>query len=147
MILTGVSDIPIQFQAWYDRALLTNLQNVLLYDKFGANRLMNSEETQNLIGEVNTTLAAMRTTLGTADSTLVQVRADAAPLLESLASTLESAQSALDMAARTLSEESDLNYQIVSTLRELESTARSLRELAEYLERDPQGLLRGRVQE
>ena len=39
-ILTGVSDIPIQFQGWYDRALLTNVQNVLLYDKWGADRLL-----------------------------------------------------------------------------------------------------------
>jgi len=44
MILTGVSDIPTQFQGWYDRALLTNVQNVLLYDKWGADRLLKKNQ-------------------------------------------------------------------------------------------------------
>ena len=113
----------------------------------GANRLLNDEDTQQISAELNQTLAALRATLNSADVTLADIRADAGPLLESLATTLDSAGNVLTTAQASLSDQSELKYQLVNALLELETAARSLRGLAEYLERDPQAILRGRVEE
>jgi len=113
----------------------------------GANRLLNSDETQRVSAELNETLAALRSTLNTTDVTIAQVRDEVVPLVESLGNTLDTAEEVLRDAAAGFNEQSALNYRLNGTLREVESAARSLRSLADYLERDPAAILRGRGEE
>ncbi len=73
------------------------------------------------------------------------------PLASSLQATLESAQAALVQARRTLKtienaagENSPVRYELSSALVEISSAARSIRVLADYLEQNPDALLRGK---
>jgi paraquat-inducible protein B len=72
------------------------------------------------------------------------------PLLASLRRSSDVAQSALEQARVTLggvdgvlTQESAIGYELVQALRELRETARSLRSLADYLERVPDSLVYG----
>ena len=62
-----------------------------------------------------------------------------------LRSAFESAESALNEIDTMVDDESDLRYYIDIFLRELTLAARSIRALADYLERNPDALLRGKV--
>lgn len=62
-----------------------------------------------------------------------------------LRSALVSAESAIGEIDSMVSDESDLRYYIDIFLRELTQSARSIRALADYLERNPDALLRGKV--
>jgi paraquat-inducible protein B len=74
------------------------------------------------------------------------VQADLKKTTAKLRSVLSSAESALDEAGGMLSEDSEFRYQIDVFLRELTLAARSLRSFADYLDRNPDALLRGKVQ-
>ena len=72
------------------------------------------------------------------------------PLLASLRRSSDVAQSALEQARVTLggvdgvlSQDSAIGYELVQVLRELRETARSLRSLADYLERVPDSMVYG----
>jgi paraquat-inducible protein B len=58
--------------------------------------------------------------------------------------TLVSARGAIDNANTLIEPNSVLSEQLDSTLREVSAAARSLRVLADYLERHPEALLRGK---
>ena len=62
-----------------------------------------------------------------------------------LRSALASAESAIGEIDEMVADESDLRYYIDIFLRELSQSARSVRALADYLERNPDALLRGKV--
>lgn len=62
-----------------------------------------------------------------------------------LRSAFESAESALNEIDTMVDDESDLRYYIDIFLRELTLAARSIRALADYLDRNPDALLRGKV--
>ena len=72
-------------------------------------------------------------------------------LPSSLDTVLKSAESALKKADATLggiegivSEDSGLRHELYSALKELAAAARSIRSLADYLERHPEALLHGK---
>ena len=50
----------------------------------------------------------------------------------------------VDGVAAGLSEDSDAYQELLRTMRELSGAARSLRQMAEYLERHPEALLKGK---
>ena len=58
--------------------------------------------------------------------------------------TLSTLNSALDSAGQTLGEDSPLRRNITETLANATETLRAVRELADYLDRHPDALLRGR---
>ena len=58
--------------------------------------------------------------------------------------TLVSARGALDSANTLVEPNSVLSQQLDSTLQEVSGAARSLRVLADYLERHPEALIRGK---
>jgi paraquat-inducible protein B len=73
------------------------------------------------------------------------------PLLESLKRTSEAAQVTLDRAAATMQSAGDvvgpdsaLRYDLARLLREMTTTARSLRTLADFLEKNPNALILGK---
>ena len=64
--------------------------------------------------------------------------------LKSAEAALNSAQKAIDGVEGTISEDSPLVYQLNKTLEEVSNLARSIRHLADYLERHPESVLRGK---
>jgi paraquat-inducible protein B len=64
--------------------------------------------------------------------------------LKSADGAFHSAQKTIDGVEATTSEDSPLAYQINKTLEEVSNLARSVRRLADYLERHPESVLRGK---
>ena len=73
------------------------------------------------------------------------IQADLNKTTAQLRSAFESAESALNEIDTMVADESDLRYYIDIFLREITLAARSIRALADYLERNPDALLRGKV--
>jgi paraquat-inducible protein B len=67
-----------------------------------------------------------------------------AQVLPNAADTLSALHRTLDSADRTLDVESPLQHGLAETLSEARNTLRAIRELADYLDRQPDALLRGR---
>ncbi|WP_309476998.1 PqiB family protein [Trinickia acidisoli] len=83
----------------------------------------------------------LRKTLGDADTLLNTINTDIAPDAKA---TLTAAREALTSANRTLQSDSPLQQSTVETMHELSQAAVSIRTLAEYLERHPEALIRGK---
>ena len=117
----------------------------------GLNRLSNLEELQDVptavietLAEVERTLAEVRGLVAATDQRMAPLLVRAEDSLENLSTVLRDASGLLEALAGEVSADSDLNFQMRRTLEETQSAARSLRQLAEFLERNPEALLRGR---
>jgi paraquat-inducible protein B len=102
------------------------------------------EEVEPIGDEVEKTLAAYRKLAENVDH---QVD----PLISSLHATLKAARLALEQGEKTLataeytlSEDSTTIYELNNSLKEISAMARSIRQLADYLERHPESLLSGK---
>ena len=73
------------------------------------------------------------------------IQADLAKTTKSLRTALETAENSLEEVDGMVSENSEFRYQINIFLREITLMARSLRSFADYLERNPDALIRGKV--
>jgi paraquat-inducible protein B len=87
------------------------------------------------------TMATLDQTLKTTDSLMHNVDASIAP---QVAATLKEAQEAMKNAKDALSEGGSLNNNLGDTLVQLSRAAKSLGALADYLERHPEALIRGK---
>jgi hypothetical protein len=67
-------------------------------------------------------------------------------IVERLVGTLGEAEATLAAAKFQLRGESVQSYQLGTTLKEVESAARAMRELLDYLARNPEALLQGKDQ-
>lgn len=131
-------------------AALTNSPD--LHDSLaGLNELMNSDDMQDLASSVKRALddvskaaSEASTLFRNADTDIDTVLADLQPVLEGLGETLLAAEATLDAARLQLSGDSEQVYQLQSTLREVEGAAAALREFFDYLERNPEALLKGK---
>ena len=85
--------------------------------------------------------ADLHTDLTDLHETLTQLHSQVLP---SAVDTLSALHGTLDSAARTLDVESPLQRGLAETLLESRSTLQAVRELADYLDRHPDALLRGR---
>ncbi len=85
---------------------------------------------------------SLRDTLRGADALLRQLDGDVAPEARK---TLVEAQRALGSVGDALDRDSGVQNDLSATLGELERAGRSLRTLADYLQRHPESLLRGKV--
>jgi paraquat-inducible protein B len=83
-------------------------------------------------------------TLADADGLLKTLNTQVAPQARA---TLAAAQEALASANRTLQPDSPLAQSTTDTMRELSRTAASFRALADYLERHPEALIRGKTED
>jgi paraquat-inducible protein B len=113
----------------------------------GINSIIARKDTQ----ELTTTLRDTLDKLGSAatDASTLMQNADTKldvlqPVIEELVVTLDEAQSALRAATIALRGESTEAYQLGTTLHEVEKAARALREFLDYLDRNPEALLRGK---
>lgn len=102
--------------------------------------MVGTEETRDLVVNLSATLASLRTTLDALNQ-------QAGPLLGSLRGSSDAAAAALRQAQSTLASlgpNSPLGSDLRGLVAQLEDAARSIRTLADYLERHPEALLRGR---
>jgi paraquat-inducible protein B len=103
-------------------------------------------------GEVGPAAESLRTALDAArglarkvDGHIDPVVVDLRAALESMRTAGKSAQDALAMVARALDGETPLGDDLSQAMRQLAGAARSLNALADYLERHPEALLRGKA--
>lgn len=117
----------------------------------GLNALVNDEDVQDLgaslvVALENVSVAANEATelFRSADRGIDSVAEDLEPVLEKLGDTLRTAERTLEAARLQLRGDSEQVYQLQSTLREVEGAATALREFFDYLERNPEALIRGK---
>ena len=91
--------------------------------------------------DLRQTLGTLTTTLRSTDELVKHLDQDIAPEMRA---TLESAREALGSAREALAPDAPLHQDVRETLQELSRAAQALRSLADYLERHPDSLLRGR---
>jgi len=101
----------------------------------GANRLVNSTELQQ-------SPAVLNETINQAQKFVAALNKDVAPEMKSAVSNLNAALIQAQKLARSLN--SNVAPQADRTLKELQSAARSIKVWAEYLERHPEALIRGK---
>jgi len=106
---------------------------------------------QDVDAQVEPLASRMDTTLEDAQKLVQNVDGRSGDLARSMETTLEKAQEALehgkrtlDAAKETIGKDSPLMYQVDQTLKEISTMSRSIRSLADYLERHPDALLYGK---
>ncbi|MCB1830037.1 MAG: MCE family protein [Gammaproteobacteria bacterium] len=100
----------------------------------GASAITNSAELQRAIAELAVLLRQIRETVSGVDK----------GVLPELTATLQEAQTTLKQVGGVVSENSTLYAELNRMVRELSSAARSIRDMADYLERHPEALLKGK---
>ena len=108
---------------------------------------------QNTLHHIDTATAgpALGNAVKNLDATLTHleqitrdVQPQIKPLIASLKATADAAQVAAQSASGTLGPDGALATQLPGLLQQMSDAARSLRELADFLQRHPEGLLNGR---
>lgn len=156
---TWVADLSLQFDA---ETFAKNLQGAVS----GANELVNSQdiretlaginaltnrpETQNMTATLESTLQELQKTMADANALLTNANAkldtDLQPIIEKLDAVMAETQQVMAGAKVQVRGESVLAYQLGEALREVQGAARSMREFLDYLESDPNALLKGKRQ-
>ena len=98
-----------------------------------------------LAGSIKQTSDDARKLLNNVNKRVRPIQADLAKTTKSLRTALETAENSLEEVDGMVSENSEFRYQIDIFLREITLMARSLRSFADYLERNPDALIRGKV--
>ena len=114
-------------------------------------QIATSPELKQVIANSEKTRQQLNNTLSSAQQTFSNVNTQVRPLSDSLRKTSTSADAAVKQAKITLGTVnttiepgSPVNYQIVQTLQDVSAAARSIKELTDYLQRNPSALVRGR---
>lgn len=117
----------------------------------GLNRIINDRDTQELAGSLSAALADARGALQDARALLQNADARIAPLMDELMPAVEklddalaAGESALANASDQIKGDTELAYNLSTTLDELRLAARSLRIFLDYIERNPEALIRGK---
>ena len=126
----------------------------------GFNRLVNAEETQQLpaalqgtIADLRLTIADTRALIANSSDLIKGTEADVDALFAQIEPVAAGLNDVMDEAEKTLREvrkqvagDSTQMYQLRSTLAEVESAAEAVKAFFEYMERNPEALLRGKRQ-
>src|SRR5207244_425638 len=117
----------------------------------GINRLVNAPSLEETIESLPETVANVNGAVATVRNLAAHLDSQAGPLLGNLKTTASRANEAFDQMRSTLQSvqasidpASPLASQITSALQELTGAARSVRLLADYLERNPSAVVRGK---
>jgi paraquat-inducible protein B len=117
----------------------------------GINQFVNDQDTQDIgqvlkatLDEISKASAAAAGLFSEASKGVDMLTADLTPVLKQLATALEEAEQTLSVAKEQLQGDSQQLYQLSATLEELERTARAVREFFDYMERNPESMLRGK---
>ena len=95
--------------------------------------------------QINDSLKHIDRSVAQIDLTLRQVSPQIGPLVSQLRDTANAADQAVVAANHTLGGDATSQNDLPEALRELTDTARSIRALADYLDRHPEALVRGRL--
>ena len=117
----------------------------------GVDNFVNSSDTQELTmvlrgaGEdLRVVLADTRTLVNGADAEVQGLASKIDPTLANLDAAIARGNDVLDALNRQIGTDSETQYELVNTLNEIQGAARALRVLLEYLERNPEAILRGK---
>ncbi len=120
----------------------------------GINQLVNAKDTQQLPETLSAAIADLRaagrdarTLIGRTDERLAPVLERAVPAIDQLERTLREGQHVLALAREQLESNPEAAAQLENTLREVQRSARAIRILVDYLERQPESVLRGKNEE
>ena len=94
--------------------------------------------------EARATLAQTQQLIADTRKVLARLDAQIEPLSSSLQTTSSSATDTLRSVDRAVAGDSRLGYEMIRALRDVADAARSLKTLADYLERHPDALIRGK---
>ena len=97
-----------------------------------------------LVSDLDDTIRDTQNLVRNIDSQVAPLSSGFKELADSAHMSLEQSQEMLSALQGVVGKDSALPYQITSTLKELKAAARSIRALADYLERHPEALLRGK---
>lgn len=103
----------------------------------GASRLVNSAELKRTLTSLDSALARL-------DSLLVIMDGTAGTLMTAVTQASQDTQHLVESLDAAASGSGPLGGQLVRTLEELQATIRSIRNMADYLERHPEALLKGK---
>jgi len=103
-------------------------------------QLQDGEPMQNL----NNTLVDAQKLVNKVNGGIDPIIADANQLTKMVLATMGQMQLTLETARSSISPESDLYFQLNRTLKEIQTTANSIRALADYVQRHPDALLLGK---
>jgi len=113
----------------------------------GVNEFVNSEELIGVVRHADEAIGDIQTLVSNIDGHVGNLSNNAEYTLSEANKTLREIQGTLDAARQSLSiaaEGSPMRYELEKMLGELTAAARSIRLLAEYLERNPDALVRGK---
>jgi paraquat-inducible protein B len=117
----------------------------------GLNRIINDAETQALpdslqaaITEARGALQDTRSLIGKADARIEPLLDELMAAVEQFDDALAAGESALSNASVQIKGDTELAFQLSATLDELQGAARSLRVFLDYIERNPEALIRGK---
>ncbi len=117
----------------------------------GANRFVNSDATQGLPASLEKTLADVRSAvqdfdklINNVDEQVGPVAAELKPAVQSLNDALGAAKAAMSNLDRQVGGDTGLEFELTTALQEVSKAARSLRALTDYLQTQPQALIRGK---
>jgi paraquat-inducible protein B len=106
---------------------------------------------EELAGDARQTIQSLDMTLKSADKLIKNVDAAIVPearsMMVDVRKSLEDVRKALGEAKQLLSSEAPLQLDLRETLREMSRAAQSLRLLGDYLERNPEALIRGKKED
>ncbi len=114
-------------------------------------QITSSPALREVVANSEKTRQQLDRTLAGAQQTLSTVNSQVPPLSDSLQKTSVSADAAAKQARLTLGTvqtaiepNSPVNYQVLQTLQDVSAAAHSVKELADYLQRNPSAIVRGR---
>jgi paraquat-inducible protein B len=134
------------------RQVLHGLKNLINSQELagilsGINQLVNSKELLGVVGHADEAIGDVQSLISNIDRQAENLSKSAEHTLAEVNETLGGIQETLDVARQSLSiaaEGSPIRYELQKMLGELTAAARSIRLLAEYLERNPDALVRGK---
>jgi paraquat-inducible protein B len=140
-ITRSVSETLDYIQALPLDAMVADIRKVLV----SADGIVGSPELKDAVRSLNKTLLAT-------EHLANQTDAKAAPLLESLRQTSDAAAATIKRADATMGslqtgygDDSQIRRNLADLTRQLQDTARSIRSLADFVERHPEALIRGKA--
>ena len=163
-LLTGVQTFIADIQENFDvKEAVLDLQDILegvdelvnspdvTESLAGLNRIINDPDTQELTGSLLVTIEEARSALqdtrklvNDADAQIEPLVDSLMPVIDRLDSALAAGEEALESATEQMQGDTELAYELTSTLSELQGAARSLRLFLDFLERNPDALIRGK---
>jgi paraquat-inducible protein B len=104
----------------------------------GLDEIVNSPDLQ-------AALRALAPAIAQLQATVARIDGEAGPLLDSLRASVDAAATTMSSAQRTIGPDSRLAADLESMMEELTRAARSIRLFADYLDRHPEALVRGKA--